>query len=93
MLRRLKHHINVKISKLLDHMIRATIMLFVVSFGLILLYALTENSLWLGLLWIVGLIYAIAYFSNALKYSNIIKKLDQDSLRSSIWLSKAYLLH
>ena len=93
MLRRLKHHINVKISKLLDHMILATLGLFVVSLSLVLIYILTENSFWLGLIWLAGLFYAVGYFSDALKYSNIVNQLDQDSLNGSIWLSKAYLFH
>ena len=93
MLRRLKHHINVKISKLLDHMILATLGLFVVSLGLVLMYILTENSFWLGLIWLAVLFYAVGYFNDALKYSNIVNKLDQDSLKGSIWLSKAYLFH
>ena len=93
MLRRLKHHINVKISKLLGHMILATLGLFIVSLGLVLIYILTENSLWLGLIWLTGLFYAVGYFSDALKYNSIINKLDEDSLKGSIWLSKAYLFH
>ena len=90
MLKRLQHHINVKIKRLLDQMILGTIILLVVGFGLILTYALTQNGLWLGLLWILGLVYAVFYFADAIRYSNIVRDLDQDSLDKSIWISKAY---
>jgi hypothetical protein len=72
-------------------MILGTIILLVGGFTLILVYGLTHNPLWLALLWILGLGYAVFYFADAIRYSNIVKKLDQDSLNHSIWLSKAYL--
>ena len=90
MLRRLKHHINVKISQLLDHMIFATLALFALSLGLILVYTITDNFAWLGLLWISGMLYAVSFYSDVIKYSKIIDQLDQDSLNGSIWLSSPF---
>jgi hypothetical protein len=56
-----------------------------------ILYALTLNRVWLGLIWLSGLVYAVSYFIDALKFSDIVNDLDQDSLNDSIWISKAYL--
>lgn len=90
MLKRLQHHINLKIQNLLDNMLIGTML--VISFCLLfsILYALTLNPLWLGLIWLSGLIYAVFYFIDAIKFSEIVNDLDQDSLNESIWLSKAY---
>jgi hypothetical protein len=93
MLRRLQHHINVKIKVLLDKMILGTVLILFLALVLCLLYAYTHNITWLGILWLTGLIYAVAYFSDALEFGSIVRDLDQGSLDSSIWLSKAYLLH
>ena len=90
MLKRLKYHINMKIKNLLDEMILGTVLLALVSVLLGTLYVLTLNVIWFGILWLVGLIYAVVYFSDAIKYGNIVRKLDQDSLNPSIWISKAY---
>ena len=90
MLKRLQYHINVKIKNLLDKMILSTILLIVVALIFCLLFVLTHNTAWLGLLWLSGLIYSVNYFTNTLKFGSIVKDLDQGSLGGSIWLSKAY---
>lgn len=90
MLRRLQYHINVKIKNLLDHMILATVILAVLGLLLLALFAITLNQVWLGILWLCGLLYALSYFIDVAKFNEIVRKLDQDSLPKSIWISKAY---
>lgn len=90
MLKRLQHHINVQIQRLLDKMIYATLIFLVCGFGLIFVYATTRNAAYLWLLWIAGLAYATMYFIDAAKFGGIVKKLDQESLSGSIYLSKSY---
>lgn len=90
MLRRLQHHINIKIKKLLEKMIFSTLLILTLGLGFIFAFALTQNAIWLVLMWLTGLLYAVFYFTDLMKYSKIVKDLDQDSLNKSIWLSKAY---
>lgn len=90
MLRRLKYHIKLKIKNLLDQMILATVILAVLGLLFTILFALTLNQVWLGILWLTGLIYALSYFIDVLKYDEVLRNLDNKSLHKAIWLSKAY---
>ena len=90
MLKRLQYHINLKIQKLLDQMLAGTFLVLTFSLVFCVLYALTVNPLWLGLIWLSGLVYAVCYFIDALKFNEIVNDLDQDSLNRTIWISKAY---
>jgi arginine exporter protein ArgO len=90
MLKRLKHHINVKIKQLLDQMILETAIIFGLGLLFTILHALTLNTVWLGILWLCGLVYATAYFIDAIKYGSLVREIEQENQQQTIWLSKAY---
>lgn len=90
MLKRLSNHINRKFQRLLDQMILSTAIFLVLGFSLIGIYAFTLNIGFIVILWILGLIYIVAYFSDALKFGKMVEDLDQESLNRTIYLSKSY---
>ena len=72
-------------------MILATVIISVLGLLFTILFAITLNEIWLGILWLCGLIYALSYFVDVLKFGEVVKDIDRNGRKNSIRISKAYL--
>ena len=89
MRKKIKYHLKMSLKRLMDDMLVQTISFLVLGFALIFVFWFFPKTIFLVLIWVLGLVYAISYFTNTIKLDKLVQKITNSSYKA-IWLSKCY---